>query len=123
MAHSKTIKLYLELHKARNTKIISSIIEERFLNIRHSYEEHNSINESKDNIKLDPLSGYLENENLTYNQLVEFIKSLGNRSKKPFREYLTDVSKKLFDRRQNIIMIFIFIDIKYIRISRTTFYW
>lgn len=143
MAYSKTIKLYLELHKTRNTKIISStkslnnspvnwsswrqfnsseknpqvrkkvfdefieqtkniapIIEERFLNIRQTYEEYDkSINASKEGyVKLDPLSGYLENENLSYDNIVEFITSLGNRAKKPFKEALTDISKKILGR-------------------------
>ncbi len=143
MAYSKTIKLYLELYKARNTKIISStqslnnspvnwsswrqfnsfeknpivrkkvfdefieqtknivpIIEERFLNIRQTYEEYDeSINALKEgHVKLDPLSGYLENENLSHDKLVEFITSLGNRAKKPFRDALTDISKKILGR-------------------------
>jgi hypothetical protein len=141
MAYSKTIKLYLELHKARDTKIVSAtcslnnspvnwsnwrqfnsfeknpqtrkkvfdefieqtknisqLIDERFLKIRQTYEECESINASKDSVKLDPLSGYLENENISYDKLVEFITSLGNRAKKPFRDALTVMSKQLFGR-------------------------
>jgi hypothetical protein len=34
----------------------------------------------------------LEEENISYNQLIEFVKSMGQRAKKPFREALKEVS-------------------------------
>jgi hypothetical protein len=53
---------------------------------------------NKKNSKLDPLSGYLENENISYSQLIKFVKSLGQQAKKPFREALRDSSKKILGR-------------------------
>jgi hypothetical protein len=40
----------------------------------------------------------LENENTSYDQLIEFIKSIGQRAKKPFREAVMDVSKIILVR-------------------------
>ena len=45
----------------------------------------------KDN--LDPVSAYLEQENISYEKLMEFIKSLGQRVKKPFQDALNDIGK------------------------------
>ncbi|HEY6535238.1 MAG TPA: hypothetical protein VIY08_05480 [Candidatus Nitrosocosmicus sp.] len=141
IAYSKTVKLYLELHKERNYKIISStelinrspvnwsrwrqfnsleknpkvrkkvfdefiektkyispLVEERFTKIKRSFECSSVNLESSISSKIDPLSGYLEHENITCDQLEDFIKKLGNNAKKPFKEYLLDVSKKIFNK-------------------------
>src|ERR671919_8015 len=38
---------------------------------------------------MSPLDGYLENEKISYSQLIQFVKSMGQQAKKPFREALT----------------------------------
>ncbi|HXS59216.1 MAG TPA: hypothetical protein VN703_00190 [Candidatus Sulfopaludibacter sp.] len=43
------------------------------MDIRQAYEAYESINASKDSDKLGALSGNLENENILYYKLVEFI--------------------------------------------------
>jgi hypothetical protein len=48
------------------------------------------------NKELDPVSAYLEQENITFEKLIEFIKSMGQRAKKPFKDALTDIGKKVF---------------------------
>jgi hypothetical protein len=142
IAYSKTKKLELELHNARNTKIISSthkfndsyvnwstwrqfnsleknhldrkevfdefitktkfissIVESRFSLIKQVYQEYQSIREDITiHEKISPLSGYLENERISNNQLIEFIKFMGDRAKKPFRDELNDISKKILGR-------------------------
>ena len=47
---------------------------------------------------MSPLDGYLENEKLSYSQLIQFVKSMGQQAKKPFREALTNVSEKVLGR-------------------------
>lgn len=129
IAYSKTKRLELELHNARNMKIVSSthefnaspvnwstwrqfnsfegnhanrqkvfdefitktkyispIIEERFSSIKQVYEEYQGAVDTgtSQRNKINPLSAYLENENISYDELVDFIKSLGDRAKKPF---------------------------------------
>lgn len=76
------------------TKYISPIIDSRFSSIKRIYRELQIVTDTKDANKISPLSSYLENENMSYNQLIEFIKSIGNRAKKPFRDALTNISKK-----------------------------
>ena len=80
------------------TKYISPIVESRFSSIKRVYREHQIVKGAKDSDKISPLSSYLENENISCNQLIEFIKSIGNRAKKPFRDALTDISKKMLGR-------------------------
>jgi hypothetical protein len=85
----------------RNTKYIAPIISDRFSMINEVYAEYFNNNRprgNKKNSKLDPLSGYLENENISYSQLIKFVKSLGQQAKKPFREALRDSSKKILGR-------------------------
>ena len=72
------------------THYISPIIEHRFSLIKKVYKELGQDN------GLDPISSYLEKENISYDQLIEFIKSMGQRAKKPFREALRDVSNTIF---------------------------
>ena len=78
------------------TKFISSIVEARFSLIKQVYQEYQSIKEDATihGNNISPLSGYLENEKVSNNQLIEFIKSMGDRAKKPFRDELSDISKK-----------------------------
>jgi hypothetical protein len=104
------------------TKYIAPIIERRFSAIREVYskygksisesdrdDDNNSdISSSKDSdgnkpdktskTNMSPLDGYLENEKLSYSQLIQFVKSMGQQAKKPFREALTNVSEKVLGR-------------------------
>ena len=73
------------------TKYISPVIKDRFAEIGKVYKEHS-------NKKLNPLDGYLENEKVSYSQLIDFVKSMGRQAKKPFREALADISKKVLGR-------------------------
>jgi hypothetical protein len=83
------------------TKDIALIIEKRFLSIRQIYEEYDA-SKSKikgiNNTKLDPVSAYLEQENISYEKLIEFIKSMGQRAKKPFKDALADVGKTILGK-------------------------
>jgi hypothetical protein len=105
------------------TKYIAPIIERRFSAIREVYckygksisesdrddDDNNSdISSSKGSAgnkpgktsktNMSPLDGYLENEKLSYSQLIQFVKSMGQQAKKPFREALTNVSEKVLGR-------------------------
>ena len=53
---------------------------------------------NKGKVKMNPIDGYLENEKISYLQLIQFIKSLGQLAKKPFRESLTKISEKILGR-------------------------
>ncbi|MEO9295668.1 MAG: hypothetical protein ABI347_08725 [Nitrososphaera sp.] len=75
----------------KKTRYISPVIKERFDRIGMVYAKHSGK-------KLDPLDGYLENEKLSYSQLVDFVKSMGRQAKKPFQEALADISKKVLGR-------------------------
>ncbi len=52
------------------TKYISPIVESRFSSIKRVYREHQIVKDAKDSDKISPLSSYLENENVSYNQLI-----------------------------------------------------
>ena len=105
------------------TKYIAPTIERRFSAIKEVYSEYgrksnserdrddsnnnsdrtsraSNGNERGKNSKTDmsPLDGYLENEKLSYSQLIQFVKSMGQQAKKPFREALTNVSEKILGR-------------------------
>ena len=80
------------------TKFISSIVEARFSLIKQVYQEYQSIKSHINGNNISPLSGYLENEGISNNQLIEFIKSMGNTAKKPFRDELSYISKKILGR-------------------------
>jgi hypothetical protein len=79
------------------TEFISSIIEARFSSIKQVYHEYRTIKDINGN-NVSPLSGYLENERISNNQLIEFIKFMGDRAKKPFRDELSEISKKILGR-------------------------
>ncbi len=81
------------------TKYIAPIIENRFSTIKQVYDENKLSNDEKDmNNKLDPVSAYLEHENISYEKLIEFIKSMGQRAKKPFKDTLTDIGKTILGK-------------------------
>ena len=106
------------------TKYIAPTIERRFSIIKEVYSEYgrksnsergrdennnnNSDRISKGNYgnepgktsktNMSPLDGYLENEKLSYSQLIQFVKSMGEQAKKPFREALTNISEKILGR-------------------------
>jgi hypothetical protein len=104
------------------TKYIAPIIERRFSAIREVYskygksiserdrddDDNSDISSTKDSdgnkpgktskTNMSPLDGYLENEKLSYSQLIQFVKSMGQQAKKPFREALTNVSEKVLGR-------------------------
>ncbi|HXV46649.1 MAG TPA: hypothetical protein VD736_08260 [Nitrososphaera sp.] len=73
------------------TKYILPVIKERFSQMGNVYTEHSGR-------KLSPLDAYLENEKISYSQLIDFVKSMGNRAKKPFQEALATMSKKVLGR-------------------------
>ena len=81
------------------TKFITPIIENRFSTIKQVYEENKlGKGEKVMNNKLDPVSAYLENENISYEKLIEFIKSMGQGAKKPFKDALTDIGKTILGK-------------------------
>jgi len=81
------------------TKYIAPIIENRFSKIKQVYEEHRRAKDDKEmNNELDPVSAYLEQENISYEKLVEFIKSMGQRAKKPFKDALADIGKTVLGK-------------------------
>ena len=107
------------------TKYIAPTIERRFSAIKEVYSEYGRKSNSKRDMdddnnnnsdrtskgsngnepggktsttKMIPLDGYLENEKLSYSQLIQFVKSMGQQAKKPFREALTNVSEKILGR-------------------------
>ena len=40
----------------------------------------------------------MEHENISYEKLIEFIKSMGQRAKKPFKDALTDIGKTILGK-------------------------
>ena len=80
------------------TRYISPIVESRFSSIKVVYQEYQNVKNVSDTDKITPLSGYLENEKVPYTHLVELIKSMGDRAKKPFRDAVTDIGKKILGR-------------------------
>ncbi|MBA3285425.1 MAG: hypothetical protein H0U27_10270, partial [Nitrosopumilus sp.] len=84
------------------TKHIAPTVENRFSAIKQIYRE-NAYGVKEDggkepNGNLDPVSAYLENENLSYEKLVDFVKSMGHRAKKPFKDALDDIGKEILDK-------------------------
>ena len=73
------------------TRHISPVIKERFHQVGKVYGEYSGK-------KLDPLDGYLENEKISYSQLIDFVKSMGRQARKPFHEALAIMSKKVLGR-------------------------
>lgn len=73
------------------TRHISPVIKQRFDQMGKIYGEYSGR-------KLGPLDGYLENEKISHSQLIDFVKSMGRQAKKPFREALAIMSKKVLGR-------------------------
>ena len=77
------------------TKYISPVIYNRFEKIRSLYSTIQQSSDSNISIgsnHLDPLSGYLMNEKITYTKFLNFVKYLGNNSSKPFKKSLQKMS-------------------------------
>ena len=87
--HKKRKDVYDEF--IAKTNYIAPIVEQRFSLIKNVYRDLGEIH------GLDPVSSYLEQENISYDQLIEFIKSMGKKAKKSFREALTEVSKDVLN--------------------------
>ena len=87
--HKKRKDVYDEF--IAKTNYIVPIVEQRFSSIKKVYRDLGEIH------GLDPVSSYLEQENISYDQLIEFIKTMGKKAKKPFREALTEVSKDVLN--------------------------
>lgn len=95
--HTKRKELFDEF--ILKTRYITPIIEKRFLSIKQVYEEYGySKVEPKEENKLDTLSAYLEHENISYDKLIEFIKSMGERAKKPFEESSMDIGRTILGK-------------------------
>ena len=94
--HTKRKDLYDEF--ILKTEHIAPIIEKRFLSIKHTYEEYSKGATDGGSRKLDAVSAYLEHENISHDKLVEFIKSVGQRAKKPFKDALMDIGKTILGK-------------------------
>lgn len=73
------------------TRYIAPVIRQRFDKIRDVYKEHSKS-------KMGPLDGYLENEKMSYSELIDFVKSMGRKARKPFQEALRTISSKVLGR-------------------------
>lgn len=77
------------------TKYIAPLVSERFNQMKNIFSEYENMNYTDK--KLDPLSCYLENENISFEQLVNFIKKLAGKALKPFQQSL-DIGRELLKR-------------------------
>jgi oligoendopeptidase F len=75
------------------TRFVSPIIRRRFAEIGKVYEKYGA-----DNKVPSPLDGYLENERISPSKLISFVKSMGRQAKKPFQEYLAEISQQVLGR-------------------------
>src|SRR5918912_183105 len=86
------------------TKYIAPIVETRFLSIKQIYEQYDA-NKAEirgtNDAKLDPVSSYLEQENISYEKLINFIKYMGQRAKNPFKDALTNIGKSTIGAEPN----------------------
>lgn len=81
------------------TKYIAPLVEERFRLIKQVYQDYRDKGDISCNINvISPLSGYLENERISNNQLTELIKSMGDKVKKRFRSELSEMGKRILGR-------------------------
>ena len=94
--HAKRKELFDEF--ISKTKHIAPVIQERFSTIKQVYEEYHYDKQEGGTVKLDPVSAYLEHESISYDKLIEFIKSMGRRAKKPFEEALIDFGKTILGK-------------------------
>jgi hypothetical protein len=86
------------------TKYISPIIYNRFEKIRSLYSTIQSTcsNTSIGSNQLDPLSGYLMNEKITYTKFINFVKYMGNNSSKIFKQSLQNMSAEILKRNAEL---------------------
>jgi oligoendopeptidase F len=77
----------------KKTRFVSPVIRNRFVAIDGVYKEYGA-----DNKVPSPLDGYLENERVSHSKLIEFVKSMGRQARKPFQEYLANISQKVLGR-------------------------
>ncbi|MFZ0203020.1 MAG: hypothetical protein WAL46_04920, partial [Nitrososphaeraceae archaeon] len=89
--HEKRKDVYDEF--IAKTHYITPIVVKRFSLIKEVYRDLG------ERYGLDPVSSYLEQEKISYSQLVEFIKSMGQRAKRPFQEALMEVSRSILGRQ------------------------
>ena len=83
----------------KKTEYIAPIIENRFSTIKQIYLENDcSKDEKLMGKELNPVSAYLENEGISYKKFIEFIKSMGQRAKRPFKEALKDIGKTILGK-------------------------
>ena len=75
------------------THYITPIVVKRFSLIKEVYRDLG------EKYGLDPVTSYLEQEKISYGELVEFIKSMGQRAKRPFQEALSEVSRSILGRQ------------------------
>jgi hypothetical protein len=66
--------------------------------INQIYAEYSEVAESKLGYILTPVSAYMTNEAFKHDSLLEFVKSLGEKAKIPFRNALLNTSKELLNR-------------------------
>ncbi len=77
----------------KKTRFVSPVIRKRFAETRKVYEKYGAANKVP-----SPLDGYLENEHISHSRLTSFVKSVGGQAKRPFREYLADISQRVLGR-------------------------
>jgi Peptidase family M3 len=75
------------------THYITPIVVKRFSLIKEVYRDLG------EKYGLDPVTSYLEQEKISYGELVEFIKSMGQRAKRPFQEALSEISRSILGRQ------------------------
>src|SRR5688500_8042725 len=98
------------------TKYISPIIYNRFEKIRSLYltaatittttttiQQSNSSSSSSSiymdyGNQLNPLSGYLMNEKITYTKFIDFVEHMGDKARNPFKRSLQQVSQEILKR-------------------------
>lgn len=99
---SKRKKVFDEF--IEKTKYISPVIYDRFEKIRSLYitlsrRQNNNNNMHNDNHnQLNPLTGYLMNEKITYTKFIEFVEHIGNKAKNPFKKSLQYVAQEILNR-------------------------
>lgn len=68
------------------------------MSIKHIYEEYGSGLSDGGGRNLDAVSAYFEHESISHDKLVEFIKSIGQRFKKLFKDALMDIGKTVLGK-------------------------
>lgn len=71
------------------TELLRPLIEKRFCNIREIYETKG---------KMNPLQGYLDSENISYQSLTNLIEYMANYTKKLFGEKIIELSNAIFGK-------------------------